>query len=218
MFSAGTLSDMSSCLASSEAKRSSFTDLLDKVEKLYYYKLHPELIDLRRQATTEDIRKHFRPYDPSPDALKHRTDEAMKLRRRLNDLKFNTTLLKLREQKAFHVASEILLNNLLWAPYSQDYYSGDWLLGPNMFCWEPVCQVFGHLNAVFSHFKPHNMTRLERLNELFEDYNRTFDRYIENWKLGVRIGYVRPFEACKAALHVVKNQAYRGITMNGESG
>lgn len=208
----------SSYLASTESNRSGLADVLRRVERLYFYELHPEKIYQMRRVTPEDIRMHFRPYDPSPNATKNRTDEAMKLRQEVNALKFNTTLLKLRERKAVHVASAILGNNFGWAPYSQDYYSGDWLLGPDLFCWQPVCTVFTHLNQVFSHFKPHNMSQLVRLKELFEDYNRTFERYLENWKLGARTGYVRPHNACQAGLHSLKYEMYRGMTLKNESG
>ena len=205
------------CLASAEANRSSLTDLLAEVQRLYFYQLHPERIYELESVTPEDIRQHFRPYDPSPDAIKRRTDEAMELRRRLDALQINTRRLKLRERKAIHVASDVLLS-LGWEPYSQDYYSGDWLLGPNMFCWEPVCQVFNHLHSALPHFKPQDLTQLERLKDLLEQYNQAFDRYVENWRLGERTGYRRTFKACKAAVHVVKYRFYRGIAMNGESG
>ena len=166
----------------------------------------------------EDIRMYFRPYDPTPNATKNRTDVAMELRRELNALKFNKTLLKLRERKAVHVANTILENNFGWSPYFQDYYNGDWLLGPDIFCWHPVCDVFYHLNRVFDHFKPRNMTELEKLKDLFEGYNRTFNRYVENWKLGARTGYVKTNEACKAGLFVIKYQKYRAYALKNEAG
>ena len=208
----------SPCLASTEANRTNLTYVLKRIHRQYFFELRPELIYQMARVTPEDIRMHFRPYDPSPNATKNRTDDAMTLRRELNALNFNTTLLKLRERKAVHVARAILENNLGWAPYAQDYYSGDWLLSPDMFCWQPVCSVFQHLNNVFDHFKPRNMTELERLKELFEVYNRTFNRYVENWKLGARTGYVRPHKACQAGLFIIKYQAYRGMTLKNESG
>lgn len=206
------------CLASSESNSSNLTDVLKRVQRLYFYQLHPEKIYQMQGVTPEDIRRYFRPYDPSPNATKNRTDQAMKLRQELNALKLDTTLLKLRERKAVHVANAILMNNFGWSPYTQDYYNGDWLLGPDLFCWQPVCEVFQHLNGAFSHFKPRNMTELDKLKDLFEEYNRTFNRYIENWKLGARTGYVRTHEACKAGLHSIKYENYRGMSLKNESG
>ena len=207
----------SPCLASSEANSSNLAEVLRKVEQLYFYKLHPELIPSLQGVTHEDIRRYFQPYDPSPNATQNRTDEARKLLLELNELEFDTKLLKLRERKAVHVAKAILLNNFGWAPYIQDYYNGDWLLGPDLFCWQPVCKVFENLDVALSHLKPHNITDLEKLKDLFEEYNQTFNRYIENWRLGARTGYVRTFQACQAGLHAIKYK-YRNMALKGESG
>ena len=208
----------SPCLASSEANSSNLAEVFRKVERLFFYKLHPELIHSMQGVTPEEIRRYFQPYDPSPNATQNRTDEARKLLIELNDLEFDTNLLKLRERKAVHVAKAILLNNFGWAPYSQDYYSGDWLLGPDLYCWQPVCEVFQNLDVALSYFKPRNMTELEKLKDLFEQYNKTFNRYIENWRLGARTGYVRTSQACQAGLHAIKYQNYRNMTLKKESG
>ena len=109
------------------------------------------------------------------------------------------------------MASAILLNNAGWNPNNQDYYAGDWLLGPNLYCWEPVCDVFTNLDGVLPHFKPVTMADLEKLKELLERYSPIFDRYVENWKLGARTGYIRPFKACQVGVHVLKNQKYKGM-------
>ena len=206
------------CLATAEANRSNLTAVLKKIEHVYFHKLHPEAIHDMARVTPEDIRRTFRPFDPSPNATKNRTDIANELLRELNALKFNVSLLKLRERKAVHVARAILRNNFGWAPFGQDYYNGDWLLGPDMFCMHPVCSVFSRLNSVFSYFKPRNMTELERLRDFFEEYNRTLDRYIENWKLGVLTGYVRPKDGCEAGLHHIKYVTYRHMVLKNESG
>ncbi|RMX39595.1 hypothetical protein pdam_00004022, partial [Pocillopora damicornis] len=212
-----TSSDASLCQSSSEATRSQLTELLAEIQQTFFYQLHPEHIARMAEVTPELIREHFQPFDPSPDAIKRRTDKALELRRRLNTLQIDTKKLKLRERKAIHVASDVLLAQG-WDPYGMNYYSGDWLLGPNLFCWQPVCQVFGNLNSVFSHFKPDNMDKLERLKTLFEQYHQVFERYVENWKLGARSGYLRPFKACKAAVFAVKYKKYREMAINGESG
>lgn len=199
------------CLASAESTRSGLATILDKVKRVYFQQLHPETIHEMSPKSPENIRKYFQPYDPSPNAIKGRTDEAMKLYRELKALKINKKLLKLRERKAVHMASAILLNNYGWNPYNQDYYAGEWLLGPNLLCWEPVCNVFPNLNGVLPHFKPKNVADLETLKGLIEKYSLIFDRYVENWKLGVRTGYVRTYKACKVGVHVLKNQKYKGM-------
>ncbi|KAJ7335948.1 hypothetical protein OS493_013311 [Desmophyllum pertusum] len=139
----------SPCLASNRVQPIGPRRCFEKSRTLYFYELHPEKIYQMRRVTPEDIRMHFRHYDPSPNATKNRTDEAMELRQELNALKFNTTLLKLRERKAVHVASAILGNNFGWAPYTQDYYSGDWLLGPDLFAGSQ-CALYLHTSIKFS--------------------------------------------------------------------
>lgn len=208
----------SACLGSAEANRSNLTNVLKNIQHVYFHKLHPEMIQEMEGVTPEEIRRTFRPFDPSPNATKNRTDIANELLGKLNSLTYNVSLLKLRERKAIHVARAILRNNFGWIPYGQDYYNGDWLLGPSMFCWEPVCSVFAKLNRAFSYFKPRNMTELERLRDFFREYNRTLESYIENWKLGVKVGYIRPKEGCEAGLHFIKYVVYRGMAMKNESG
>ena len=206
------------CLGSAEANRSNLTAMFKKIEHIYFHKLHPEMIYQMAKVTPEEIRKIFRPFDPNPEAIRNRTELANATLNELNSLQFNTSLLKLRERKAVHVARSVLRNNFGWAPYGQDYFNGDWLLGPDSHCVIPVCSLLTHLNAAFSYFKPRNLTELEKLKDIFEDYNRTLERHIENWKYGVRAGYVRPLEGCKAGLHQIKYVAYRGMTLKNERG
>ena len=206
------------CIHSEEAIKSKFIETLKKIETAYYHVLHPAKIYAKPGVNPEEIRRIFRPWDPSPNRTKSKTDEAKKLHDELKALKINITLLKLRERKALHVAKAILLNNNGWAPYSQNYYAGDWMLGPNLFCWEPICQVLLDLNAVISHFKPRNITELRQLEDLLKQHQRTFERYVENLKLGVRVGYVRSRDACNDGIHVMHYNLYRNIALGNETG
>ena len=206
------------CVPSAESNNSEFTETLKKIETAYFRTLHPHKIYTKIGVTPEEIRMIFRPWDPNPSTIQSKTDEAAKLLKDLNDLKINITLLKLRERKALHVAKSILLNNFGWAPYGQNYYAGDWMLGPDIFCWHPICEVLSDLNAVVSHLKPRNLGDLRKLEQLFEQYNQTFQRYIENLKFGVRAGYARSREACKAGLHNLHYVFYRNIALQNETG
>lgn len=206
------------CLASAEANRSQLTSMFRKIQYAYFHELHPESIHEMAGVTSEDIRRTFRPYDPSPSATMNRTDRAKELLNELNNLKYNVSLLKLRERKAIHVARAILRNNFGWAPLGQDYYNGDWLLGPDLYCYQPVCSVLKKLNGALPFFKPRNITELEKLWLFFREYNRTWKSYVDNWKLGIRAGYVRNKEGCQAGLHRIKNVVYRGMTVKNESG
>jgi len=206
------------CLPSAESDSSKLTATLKKIQTEFYNRLYPDKIYAKPGVTPEEILSVYRPWDPSPNTIKFKTDEAAKLLKELNDLKINTTLLKLRERKAVHVAKAILLNNFGWAPYGQYYYGGDWMLGPDFFCWQPICWVFFDFGAVIQTFKPHNANELEKLDQLFDQLNHTFERYIENLKLGVLSGYVRPKEACVGGLHNFHYVFYRNIALENETG
>lgn len=208
----------SSCIISAEAKRSNLMETLKKIETSYFHILYPENIFVKSGATPEEIRQFFRPWDPTPASLKSKTDEANTLRAELIKLKINRTLLKLRERKAIYVAKQILLNNFGWTPFIKNYYIGDWMLGPDLFCWQPICDVFYNLNAVISAFKPRNVSDLRKLDHLFQQHNHTFARYIDNLKLGVRTGFVRQIEACRAGIHDMHYLKYRNIFLYNESG
>lgn len=206
------------CIPSTESNSSKLTATLKKIQTEFYRRLYPDKIYLKPGVTPEEIRSIFRPWDPSPSAIKFKTEEAGKLLEELKSLKINTTLLKIRERKALHVAKAILLNNFAWAPYGQNYYAGDWMFGPDMFCWQQICGVLLDLSAVMEHFKPHNASELQKLDQLFDDVNRTFERYIDNLDLGVRTGYVRSKETCKLVVHNLKYVAYRNIALENETG
>ncbi|KAL9959510.1 hypothetical protein ACROYT_G032837 [Oculina patagonica] len=206
------------CIPSEESDSSKLTATLKKIQTEFFRRLYPDKIYLNPGATPEEIRSIFRPWDPNPSAIKFKTDEAGKLLKELKSLKIDSTLLKIRERKAVHVAKAILLNNFAWAPYGQDYYAGDWMFGPDMFCWQQICFVFVDLGAVISHFKPRNASELQKLDQLFDAVNRTFEGYIDNLDLGVRSGYVRSKETCKVGIHNLKYSAYRNIALENETG
>lgn len=206
------------CILSLEANSSNFSAMLQKIETTFFHVLHPRFIYARPGVTPEEIRSVFRPWDPSPSKIKSRTDEANKLLEELNALKINITLLKLRERKALHVAKSILLNNQGWAPYGANYYAGDWMLGPNFFCWDIICTVLYDFNVVISHFKPKNISDLRKLEDIIKQHNETFERYIANLKLGVRAGFVRSKQACEGGIHNMHYTFYRNIALGNETG
>ena len=207
------------CLPSAESNHSKFTETLKKMETVFFHTLHPDEIYIKFGATPEEIRQIFRPWDPSPSTLRMKTDAAAKLLNDFNALQINVTLLKVRERKALHVAKAILLNNNGWSsPLGSNYYAGDWMLGPDTFCLQPVCFVFENLNSVISYFKPQNLSGLRKLDKLIQQYNHTFETYVGNLKFGVRAGYVRSRQACKAGLHSLHYLFYRNIALQNETG
>ena len=77
-------------------------------------------------------------YDPSPEAIKTRTDAALALLKEIRDKVINTDALKPRERKALAQVKHYL-QHVFGQPYDVNYYAGDWMMGPNLFCWQPIC-------------------------------------------------------------------------------
>lgn len=193
------------CAVSSEARRVQLAEFLAKVKETYY-ELRPYEIATKPGLTVQDFMKLFRPYDPRPTVIKSITDEGNKLHVELTGImaRSNGTLLRPREKKALSVARSILRDIFGWAPYSENYYGADWMLGPNLFCWQPICNSLDGLQLYLSHFKPSNVSDLERLKENLELYNASFRQYMRNMRLGVNTGMVRSQVACRAGLHMLK--------------
>ena len=54
-------------------------------------------------------------------------------------------------------------------PYDANFYSGDWMLGPNYFCWQPICSLGYDLARYSQWVRPKNLDDLEHiLNVLYE--------------------------------------------------
>ncbi|KAL9959511.1 hypothetical protein ACROYT_G032838 [Oculina patagonica] len=206
------------CDFSDEAKRVGLDSFLNELVQKYH-KLMPEKLGSKPGVTPEEIRKHYRPYDPSPSAIKNFTDEVRRLHDRLEGIigKSNESRMKLRENKALYVAQHLLRHSFDWGPYERDYYVGDWMFEPNLYCWQPICNVLTDLESVIFYFRPSDLKGIEQIEELFKKHNDTISRYIENLKLGVATGMVRSVESCKAGIHATKRNYYE-IAVHNETG
>lgn len=206
------------CSFSDEAKRVGLDSFLDELLRKYF-ELIPENFGSKPGVTPEDIRKHYRPYDPHPSAIKNYTDEVRRLHDRLEEIigKANGSRMKLRENKAMYVMQQLLKHSFDWGPYQRDYYVGDWMFEPNLYCWQPICNVLANLGRVVVYFKPDDLKGLDQIEELFKKHNETISRYIENLRLGVATGMVRSEESCKAGIHAIKINYYE-IAVHNETG
>lgn len=193
------------CNYSDEAKLVGLDSFLDELVRKYF-ELVPEKLGSKPGVTVEEIHRNFRPYDPRPSAIKNYTDGVRSLHERLEVIigKANGSLLKLRENKAMYVAQQLLRHSVFGGPYNRDYYAGDWMFEPNMYCWQPICDVLSNLNKVIFHFKPGNLSGIEAIEQLFKKHNETFSQYIENLKLGRDTGMVRSKESCTAGIIAIK--------------
>lgn len=206
------------CSFSDEAKRIGLKSFLDELLRKYY-ELMPEKLGSKPRVTPDEVTKHYRPYDPHPSAIKNYTDEVRRLYDRMEDIieKSNGSRMKLRENKAMYVAQHMLKHSFDWGPYERDYYVGDWMFEPNLYCWEAICEVLVNLESVIFYFKPDNLEELKKIEKLFKKHNDTISRYIENLKLGVAAGMVRSPESCKAGIIAIKRNYYN-MAIHNETG
>ena len=208
-----------SCSFSEEAKRIGLEQFSQKL-LFEFEKNHPYLIASKPDVTSSEVRQIYRPYDFRPEAIKNRTDTSDALYNELQTIVYadvNERELRLRERKAMHVAKSILKVAFGWSPYEANYYSGDWLLGPNFFCWQPMCYLLTNLASCLPHFKPASVSDIQELLHLLRQHNSSIQQYKENLRSAVKVGMVRPVEACKVGVREFKKR-FISIAVSNESG
>ena len=199
------------CEFSEEAKRVGLEKFLEEV-KATFYKLHPYEIPVDPDVNTERVRNEYYAYDPSPETIKSRTDRALELLKKISDTKIETDLLKPRERKALAQVKHYL-KHVFGQPYDVNYYAGDWMLGPNLFCWQPVCNQGHDIHNALPHLKPKDLADVENLRKKLESHKNGTIRYIKNMKLGVKSGMVRSVEECTAGVNAIKRD-YLNISLS----
>lgn len=209
------------CDYSDEAKRVRLDEFLTKV-KSTYYKMNPNNAVHDPDATPATIREDFSPYNAHPAAIRRRTDAALRLLKEALEIDqlVNSDLLKPREIKAISQVKHFLQSNF-GAPYDENYYAGDWMLGPNKFCWQPICQVGSDLKAHFTYEKwgiqPKSLKDLEFVFDQLKKLNDSLMQYIENMKYGVGAGFVRSEEDCQDGLYSIQRK-FSEVSQNGPKG
>lgn len=209
------------CDYSDEAKRVRLDEFLTKV-KSTYYKMNPNNAVHDPDATPATIREDFSPYNAHPPAIRRRTDAALRLLKEALEIDqlVNSDLLKPREIKAISQVKHFLQSNF-GAPYDENYYAGDWMLGPNKFCWQPICQVGSDLKAHFTYEKwgiqPKSLKDLEFVFDQLKKLNDSLMQYIENMKYGVGAGFVRSEEDCQDGLYSIQRK-FSEVSQNGPKG
>ncbi|XP_048583991.1 uncharacterized protein LOC5513994 [Nematostella vectensis] len=210
-----------SCGYSTQAARAGLDKLLDEV-KSTYYKMNPNNIAYDPDVSSEDFKSIFSPYNCHPDAIKRRTDTARMLYDKAIRLEGEVKQEELqpREVKALSQLKHFLQSNF-GAPYDENYYAGDWLLGPNLFCWQAICYVgsdiMSHFNLKSYGFKPKSLSDVEFVIDHLKQLNDSLMQYIENMRYGVKAGYVRSQEECKAGLLSFQTK-YKVVARLGERG
>ena len=205
------------CKLSTEYQKCGLGIFLDKLKK-EYYRLQPQMVPTKKGVTANEVRENFRPFDPKPSEIKRVTDETLELFQELRFVvtKCSETALRMRERRAIDEAKYLL--KYIWArPYDVNYYNGDWLLSPNIYCWHPICYAGYHLQHALLHMKPTSQDHVMKLKTVLQLQKNAIVQYKENVKLGVKAGMIRSQVACKAGLYSFLN-SYPNVAIYGETG
>lgn len=213
-------SDVSSnfCKFSQEAQRIGLEEFLSKVKKSYYA-LHASAFVYNPEVKTpEQLKDGFSAYDPSPSTIKNRTDTALRLLEEINGKtkELNENKLKPRERKAI-AQVKLYLKHVFGQPYDVNYYAGDWMMGPNHFCWQPVCYISNEIHNTFVYFRPYSLEEVETIKNHLENTKNGILRYIENMKMGIERGMIRSVEECEAGLNAIRRR-FQNISLYNETG
>ena len=204
------------CAFSEEAKRIELHEFLSRVKNTYY-KLHPYDVYYDPDVTISRIKEEYVAYDPTPSVIKKRTDAALDLLKEISSKSIDTDKLKPRERKSLAQVKHYL-QHVFGQPYDVNYYAGDWMLGPNLFCWQEICSHgYGIHNGVGLHHQPHNLSDVNLIETKLKTHKEGILQYIENMKMGVKSGMVRSVEECKAGLNAIREK-YLGISLLNETG
>lgn len=153
------------CGFSKEAQRSGFDTFLHDLQR-EFFRLHPHqsyhdpTLDYGNEI--EVLSTVYKPFNPSPDNLKTITDASLALLKRLNALKVNENRLKPRERRTL-IQAKYFLKHTFGQPYDMNYYAADWMLGPNHFCWQPICDIPRDIFYHLDYYKPIGIEGLKSL-------------------------------------------------------
>lgn len=205
------------CRYSGEARRSGLENFLYEAQERFYTLL-PHKIGFKPGVISDEVRQRYKSYDSTPTRIKFVTDEIIKLTRRLESMDIKEDKLTLREKRAKAQLSHWMRHMFPYGvPFAYDYYAGDWLMGPNIFCWSSICFLPLDLEKALPHFQPSTVREMESLRDKLIEINQTFAQFVSNMKLGVSAGMVRTVEECKAGLDGLRG-AFRDVSVGGPTG
>ena len=210
------------CEYSEEAEKIGLGKFMSKV-KSTYYKLHPYNIpydpdvDMQTLESLERVKREYVAYDPTPSVIKTRTDASLALLKEISNKDINLNALKPRERKSVAQVKHYL-QHVFGQPYDVNYYAGDWMMGPNLFCWQPVCyHGYDLYNGIGLYHKPFNASDVKLIKAKLETHKKGILQYVENMKMGIRKGMVRSVEECIAGTDSIKRK-YLNVSLHNETG
>jgi len=110
------------------------------------------------------------------------------------------------------------LQNNFGKPYDTDYYAGDFLMGPNLFCLQQICDVgSSDIANGLGNIRPKELDDLQLFINKIKLVAETFSTYINNLRLGVKAGMVCSTEECLAGINAFK-RSYLKFSLQGEQG
>jgi len=175
-----------------------------------YYKIYPYQAIYDPDQNPADLLQKYKPYDPAPASIKERTDKSKELRKKIDDLGIERSKLRPREKKAL-AQMEHYLDSVFGNPYEENYYAGDWMMGPNYFCWQPICDMVSNLRSSFNTGKayvPTTRADVVSIVEVIRAHKPSIEQYQKNVQAGVEAGMVRAKEDCEAGFNAL-NSKYR---------
>ena len=184
-----------------------------------YYTIYPNEIYADPGLDLVEIVDKYIPYDPSWRTLKSRTDHALKLRKKLKDLNIEQSYLRPREKKAY-AQLDHYLGSIFGNPYDENYYAGDWMLGPNYFCWQQICYAPHSLGYHFDAdhgFIPTSALDVQKIIKIIKKMKTTYRVYTENMVRGVKTGMIRSVEDCASGLDAFSGK-FKNIVREGAKG
>ncbi|KAL9980551.1 hypothetical protein ACROYT_G009153 [Oculina patagonica] len=204
------------CDYSAEANRVELPNILKKVQSDYYVLNRHEVAwqpDVERMD--DHVRESYLPYDPDPEQLKRKTDSARRLLQEINSIKVDENKMKPREVKALAQVKHFL-QHTFGVPYAENYYAGDWMLGPDLFCWQPICSLGYGINSYAYHVKPKTYDDVQLVVDAIKKHKTPIDRYRQNVQLGVKSGMIRTVIDCQAGVDALK-ESYRQLSLANKS-
>lgn len=58
-----------------------------------------------------------------------------------------------------------------------NFYGGEWMLGPNYFCWQPICRISAFFEMHAYSMKPKNLQEFETFLHFIHAYGETVKQY-----------------------------------------
>lgn len=171
--------------------------------KQKYEELHPYSAFVKNNDGNLVIHPSY--FNFTPELYKKRSEEANKLLQNLEKLSANLELTK-EESLTMEIFKQFLKSTFGHVmPYESNYEIGDWMLGPNIFCWQISCSMLPSLESELHKFHPRTVKDVELMENLMKKCAEGYQQKIRNLKNGIKAGIVLPKQACDAGLQNFKH-------------